>query len=103
MGPGPSGGKRRKPAAARREQARRAEGLMIQGFLTAIESLSEHRGSQPTRFGSALAALLKDENRLPMGRPLSGVPGPVPRAGAEADTVSEQLKVQDAVTANEKN
>ena len=72
MDPGLSGGKRRKPAAARREQARRAEGRMIQGFLRAIESLSEHRGSQPTRIGSALAALLKDESRLSMGRPLSG-------------------------------
>ena len=63
---------------------------MVQGFLRAIKSLSEHRGSQPSWIGGALATLLKDES-LPRGRPLSGAPGAVPRPGAvEAMSLSAE-------------
>ena len=51
---------RRRPARSRREQALRAEARTISRLLKGVAQLVAHRGSQPSRLGAALAAVLRE-------------------------------------------
>ena len=48
-----------RPARNRHEQALRAEARTIQRFLKGVAQLHSHRGSQPSKFGAAVAAALQ--------------------------------------------
>ena len=50
---------RNRPARSRREQALRAEARTISRILRGVAQLHAHRGSQPSRLGSALALALR--------------------------------------------
>lgn len=84
--------RRKKTAAERRQQARRAEARLIGRLLAAAASLG-HRGSRPSRLLSALSAALQGPAAAAGGA--AGGPAaeehPAPPAPAEAIDVDEAL------------
>jgi hypothetical protein len=67
-------GRPRRASAARRAQAARAEGRVVQRLLHAFAALQSHRGCQPSALGCALAAVLASAAPCGTSAALGGVP-----------------------------